>query len=395
MPGTSSTSDTPLSPISPRWRWIEAGLIVLFWLSFALLEIAREMFDMHEHRAPGLRTGLGPYLLAVNLLWAAFTPVVFSITRRLLPDRLGWTRTLLAITLAGVALAVVFEMLDHALWNAIVAGAMQRSLSPLAILDNFHFLPEFFVYGVVLIAGYARAYFLRSQEHRNEANQLRVDAARLQSHLSEARLQALRMQINPHFLFNTLHVISDHFEENPRSARRMIALLSDILRYSFDSSATQEVPLGRELKMLEGYLEIQRFRFEDRLQVQLYIEDSLEDALVPTLILQPLVENAIKHGISALEGEGQIAIRSWREGGELHLRVADNGPGEPLHGAGNKPVGIGLRNTRERLETLYGDRQRFTAENAPAGGFVAHIVLPYHTGRDHFLASVDTPAESL
>ncbi|MDZ4698907.1 MAG: histidine kinase [Rhodothermales bacterium] len=394
MTRTSSPPPRPaIAPtLSTRWRWIEGGLLVLFWGTFALLAIGREAFNPHFGGSSGLHEGEALYMFLENMVWASMTPVVFWISTRLFPDRIGWLRTILGAAGTGVTMAIVVDMIDHMLWNGIVAGRQDRPLSIVYILSNFHFLTEFFVYTVVLIAGYARAYFLRSQEHLKEAIQLRVDAARLQTHLAEARLRALRMQINPHFLFNTLHVISDHFEEDPRAARRMIARLSEILRYTFEGTETREVPLSNELRFLDGYLDIQRFRFEDRLAVNLDIAPEAMEALVPTLILQPLVENAIKHGVSQIEGPGVITIRAWRDDEQLHLRVADNGPGVTKredNGGRGASGGIGLRNTRERLETLYGTRQQFTAESAPGGGFVARIVLPYHTSSDYFLESAD------
>ncbi len=389
-PSTSSGKSAP--PVSPRWRWIEGGLLVLFWGTFALLAIGREAYNPHFGGSSGLREGEALYLFLEYMTWACVTPAIFWVSTRLFPDRIGWLRTILGAVGMGLLVALVVDMIDHMLWNVIVDSEQHRALSIVYIFSNFHFLTEFVVYMVVLIAGYARAYFLRSQEHQQEAVQLRFDAARLQAHLAEARLRALRMQINPHFLFNTLHVISDHFEEDPRAARRMIARLSEIIRYTFEGTETREVPLSNELRFLDGYLDIQRFRFEDRLAFNLDIAPGAIEALVPTLILQPLVENAIKHGVSQIEGPGVIAIRAWREGEQLHLRIADNGPSvtkSETHDTRAASNGIGLRNTRERLETLYGTHQQFTAGPAPGGGFVSHLVIPYHTGSDYFLSSVE------
>ena len=371
---------------SSRKRWIEAGLLVSFWGSVALLTLGQEVLDPHLRGS--LREGEALHSVLEIATWMLVTPLLFWITPRISPDRIGWLRTIPIAVGLGVIVAVVVDLLDHIFWNALIASSTPRSLSIWFILDNFHFLNEFFIYVAVLIAGFARVYFLRVQEHRKEAVQLRMDAARLQANLAEARLSALRMQINPHFLFNTLHVISDHFEENPRGARRMIARLSEILRYTFEGTEKREVPLKQELRFLDGYLDIQRFRFEDRLEVKIDVAPDVMEALVPTLILQPLVENAIKHGVSQIEEQGIIGIRSWREGEELHMRVADNGPGLETSN-GKQSSGIGLRNTLERLETLYGANQTFSIETPFAGGFVVHIILPYHTSSDYFLSVVE------
>lgn len=379
-----------LGPIElTRRRIVEGALLLFFWGAVALLILGREALSPHLGEA-GLREGEALHVILEISVWALATPFIFWLASRISPDRLGWIKATPFIFISGVVVAVLIDLLDHFFWNLVVTSAPPRSLSIWLVLDNFHFLTEFFIFMAVLIAGFARLYFLRVEEHRKEAMQLRMDAARLQTNLAEARLNALRMQINPHFLFNTLHIISDHFEENPRAARRMIARLSDILRYSFEGTETREVPLAREMEFLDGYLDIQRFRFEEHLKVNIDIEPDVQDALLPTLILQPIVENAIIHGISQLEGQGTIDIRSWRENEALHIRIADNGPGHTAHnGNGASTGGIGLQNTKERLAMLYGDSQQFIIESPPAGGFVVHIILPYHTGSDYFISSVE------
>ena len=314
------------------------------------------------------------------------TPLLFWIAPRIFPDKIGWLRSLPIALVLGIITAVTVDLIDHILWNALVSSNMTRPVSIQFVLDNFHFLNEFFIYGAVLLAGFSRAYFFRFQEHQKEAIQLRMDAARLQAHLAEARLRSLRMQINPHFLFNTLHIISDHFEENPRAARRMIARLSEILRYTLEGTETREITFKQELEFLDGYFDIQRFRFEDRLEIKTNISPEVLNALLPTLILQPLVENAIKHGVNQIEGQGVISIESWREDEELHIQIADNGPGLVALKE-EKPKGIGIRNSSERLQMLYGENHKFTTESPPAGGFIVSIVLPFHTNSDYFLSS--------
>ena len=381
---------SPSPALSRRWKWIEAGVIVLFWALVALLTVGREALSPHVGPNGNLREGEALYIFLEFTPWMFLTPFLFWVTMRILPDQVGWLRALPLVIVLGVPVAALVDFFDHVFWNTFVTSNRYRPLSLRFILSNFHFLSEFFIYFAVVISGFARAYFLRSQAHRQEAIKLRLDAVQLQHHLAEARLNALRMQINPHFLFNTLHVISDHFEEDPRAARRMIARLSEILRYSFDSTETKESPLSQELHFLDGYLDIQRFRFEDRLEVNFDVPQKLLEAMVPTLILQPLVENAIKHGISQIEGQGIITIKAWKDGEELHLSVADNGPGASADNGHKYPSsGIGVSNTIERLETLYGANQQFSIESPPSGGFVAYIILPYHTSSDYFLTSVE------
>ena len=369
-------------------HWLEGSLILGFWLTVSLLLLGQEVLEPHRGDQ-GLREGQALFSVLKILIWALVTPVVFWIVPYISPEKIGWLRTLLVTIVLGVVVAVITDLIDHFLWNTLVNDGRPRPMSILFILDRFHFLNEFFIYVAVLAAGFARSFFVRVQEQREEAIQLRMDTARLQTNLAEARLSALRMQINPHFLFNTLHVISDHFEENPRAARRMIARLSEIMRYTFEGTETREVPLHQEMHFLEGYLDIQRFRFEDRLEVNAEIDPDVSNALVPTLILQPLVENAIKHGISQIEEKGVISIIAKKKDDFLLLRVVDNGPGKTLvKGKNNANGGIGLKNTRERLNMLYGDNQQFTIETPDAGGFTVEICLPFHTDTDVFLSAV-------
>ena len=198
------------------------------------------------------------------------------------------------------------------------------------------------------------------------------------------------MQLNPHFLFNTLHAVSSLVERDPRGVRRMIARLSALLRYTLEEASAQEVPLRQELRFLHGYLEIQQIRFQGKLEVEEEIAREALDAFVPNLILQPLVENAIKHGASQISGVAQIGIQARREGERLILRVRDNGPGlgnapgdasddASGDGAPRPNRGVGLRNTRERLEGLYGTAQRFTLAPAEGGGLIAEVIVPYRT----------------
>ena len=377
------------SRLKQRKTWIEAVLIVAFWGGIGLLLLGQEMLEPHYGRE-GLREGEALYSVLQISVWAVITPLVFWLIPFLSPARIGWWRTLPIAILLGVAIAVVVDFIDHFLWNTLVTGGRHRPLSFLYILDNFHFLKDFFIYLAVLAAGMARSFFQRVEEHRQETLQLRMDTARLQTHLAEARLNALRMQINPHFLFNTLHIISDHFEEDPRAARRMIARLSDILRYTFEGTDTREVPLAEEMRFLDGYLDIQRYRFEDRLNVEMDIHPDTLDAMVPSLILQPLVENAIKHGISQIEGQGIISIRTWFEENALHVQIKDNGPGKMVtNGSKIHSGGIGLRNTRERLNMLYGEGEHLVIASSPTDGFSATVIVPYRPHGTYSLSPVE------
>ncbi len=204
-------------------------------------------------------------------------------------------------------------------------------------------------------------------------------AAKLEARLTSAKLQALRMQINPHFLFNTLNSIAALLYVNPRAADEMLGDLSELLRRSLDSMEEQEVPLAQELEFIGGYISIEQKRFGERLRVEQSVPDELRKALVPALILQPLVENAIRHGIDPRRGPGLISIEAKQEDQHLHLVVRDDGrglPGGDLNSSGGR--GIGLANTEARLRGLYGQDQSFSFGGAEPKGCRVDIHLPFH-----------------
>ena len=203
-------------------------------------------------------------------------------------------------------------------------------------------------------------------------------AAELEKRLAQAKLQALQMQLNPHFLFNTLHSISSLMHKDVEAADRMIMRLGDLLRAALESSDTQEVGLRQELEFLKRYLEIEQTRFGDRLKIKLNIAPDTLEAQVPNLILQPLVENAIKHGIEPRSKPGCIELSAHRVNGELALEVCDNGVG--LRDDQAIDEGVGLSNTRARLRELYGEAHRFELRAGPEGGLLVHLTIPFKTG---------------
>jgi sensor histidine kinase YesM len=203
------------------------------------------------------------------------------------------------------------------------------------------------------------------------------DREQLEARLARAQLQTLKLQLQPHFLFNTLNTITALIGVNPRVAERMVSGLSELLRLSLRNAGEQEVPLSRELELLEHYVEIQQVRFRDRLTVRLEVAPDTMHALVPTFLLQPLVENAIRHGIGPRAAPGHVDVRAYRENGSLHLRVADDGVGVRPRPSEPSREGIGLHNTKARLENLYGNEHEFSARGGSDGGFVVDIVIPF------------------
>jgi LytS/YehU family sensor histidine kinase len=219
-------------------------------------------------------------------------------------------------------------------------------------------------------------------DHYRESRERELRTAQLETQLIAAQLQALQAQIHPHFLFNALNTISTVIYEDVRAADTMIARLSDFLRHSLNASRSQEVTLGEELNFLNLYLDIMRPRFEDRLRVEFEVGQGINDALVPKLILQPLVENSIKHAADPNSGQVNVAVKAMRENGSLRMEVRDDGPGLSGKFREVQSHGVGLANTVERLEKLYGGNQELTLQNAVDGGLLVSVTVPFHTTRN-------------
>ena len=255
-------------------------------------------------------------------------------------------------------------------WLGGLRVSFAETFNPL-VVKTFHL--NLLIYWVIVSVHHAFDYYRQVQERE-------LRAAELEKRLAQARLQALQMQLNPHFLFNTLHAISSLMHKEVEAADRMITRLSDLLRYALESTDAQEVPLRQELDFLERYLEIEQTRFGDRLAVRVDVAPDTLDALVPNLVLQPLVENAIRHGIEPRSQGGRIELRCRRENGRLVLEVRDNGVG--LSPNGKLEEGVGLSNTRARLEQLYGEKHSFAFGEAPGGGLAVRLELPFRALKD-------------
>jgi LytS/YehU family sensor histidine kinase len=226
--------------------------------------------------------------------------------------------------------------------------------------------------GVALVQGVGLYERYRERERRT---------LQLQGELATAHLEVLRGQLQPHFLFNTLNTITALLRSDPDGAERVVTRLGDLLRISLQNTSRQEIPLQEELDFLDRFVEIQRVRFQDRLTVEQNIAPDVVEAAVPTLLLQPLVENAIKHGIEPQPEAGVVTIRAWRDGSNLLLEVCDNGHGLPAGGAATLREGVGLANTRARLQQLYGEHHRFDIRDGADAGVCVLVTLPYRTIR--------------
>ena len=305
----------------------------------------------------------------------ALSPLVVLIKQRF---PLGRKKTLkhLAVHLFAMLL---FSTGTKGLWDVVAGPSSNYAHANFTLEKMFRSVASYSDFGgilywmIVLIAVSVDLY----RRYEKAA----VSAARLQTQLAQAQVQSLKMQLHPHFLFNTLNSISALVRDHPETAETMIARLSDLLRRALESTSTQEIELRQELEFLRLYLDIEQTRFEDRLTVHFNIDPGALEAMVPNMILQPLVENAIRHGIANKVENGEISISAKKRGSDLLLKVADNGVGLSSSTILSIKQGVGLASTKGRLERLYGVRQALQLEAPDAGGFVARIVVPFITLR--------------
>lgn len=310
------------------------------------------------------------WVMPVWLLWALLTPAIVRVSRAFPLERGRLARTLPVHAVAGTGFALL-HLGWWLIWTQWVSPYRleDRAWTEMAwVYVQARFNVSFLVYWAIVGATHADTYAGRLRQRE-------LDASRLAGQLSEARLGALRARIHPHFLFNTLHAISTLVGRDPPRARDMIARLSDLLRLSLERDADQEITLREELEYIDLYLDIEQARFGDRLDVDLAIDPATLDALVPNLILQPLVENAIRHGIARLERRGALRITASRANGRIEIRIVnDVPPPEESSTAGGR--GIGLGNLRQRLDALYGGGHALSARRV-AESFEVTVELPF------------------
>jgi two-component system LytT family sensor kinase len=347
------------------------GVAVLVGAISAVQVVVADMRDVNQWTVGHALIMQTPFWI----FWAFLFPVVVLLARRFPFSRAHLLRAVSAHLGFAILLVLVhyaFTMwfmgvIGHGNWTGPGHSYGGHLLSEANYRLGVHFGAYFLVLGAVLSLDYYRKY--RERE---------LLASQLAAQLSQAKLQALRMQLNPHFLFNAMNSIAMLVRRNDNAlAVRMLAGLSDLLRYVLEDSPSDEVRLQDEISFLERYLEIERVRFGDRLRVHFDVDAETRDAFVPNLLLQPLVENAIRHGIAHKVNPGKIEIAARRLGDRLILQVSDDGPG--LNGPKLSGNGVGLANTRSRLEQLYGSGTSFELRNATLGGAVATISLPFHT----------------
>jgi two-component system, LytTR family, sensor kinase len=354
-------------------RWFRAVLVIAAWTVFASF-LTSQMYLAYSRREIPIRwQRIFIVELIYAYIWAALTPLILRLATRFPIERLKWLRSLAIHAGASILIGVTTRAL-HDLMLFYVLADSGGKFSFTRLLMNVYFMTDYgaMIYWLILLISYAFNYQRRFREGE-------VRATRLEVQLAQAQLQALKMQLHPHFLFNTLHSISALVHKNPDAADKMIARLGDFLRLTLENSGAQEVSLQEELEFLKCYLEIERIRFAERLTVHLDIEPQTLDAKLPNLILQPIVENAIRHGISPRTAPGRIEIEARRLNGFLQVRVTDNGPG--ISSAFNTGTivreGVGLANTQARLKQLYGNDHRLDLSNAASGGLTVLLEIPF------------------
>ena len=362
----------------PRIRVVV--FLFLFWTLLGLIFGAASYSVAETSSSAGVRA---LPIFASNLLkfylWAAIAPLIFYLTRKFPFDRADRLPVSAAVHLTACAFLAgshsnLFGIIDY------LAGSPFYLQQP-RVEDLFrgslffgHFFLGILLYIMILVI--SQAYLLFS-----DAQSEKLRAARIREQLAEADLQALKMQLRPHFLFNALHSIASLNATDPPAAGRMIAKLGDFLRRTLETSNEQFVTLAEEMDFLRYYLEIEQVRFGDRLSVSFDVQDGVRDAEVPHLILQPLVENAVKHGTTSLGGTGEIVVSASAADGELRMSVQNTIPAEPPR---DKPAstGTGMANVRRRLEEIYGPRQSFELVT-DAGRANATVKIPYRTETDN------------
>ncbi len=349
-------------------RWLRIAAVIAGWAALGLILSIELYFNMRAEMSWGDFVGIAIPQFGRAAMWACLSPFILMLRARMplssgrwvggILFHLGFSFTVMATFYLGriEAYAIFFGPEKYGYWRTAFASFYGHNLVDMA-----------YYWGVIAF-GYG------SELQRRVRNE-EIRAVQLESRLIEAELKALREQIRPHFLFNTLNTVSVMVRDGKNEmAVTLLARLGSLLRMSLDGSQEDETTLRVQMDFLERYIEIQKARFPDRLTVEIAVEEEALGVPVPWLILQPIVENAILHGVVPKSGPGRVEIRGRVEGGFLHLEVADDGPGLPEH---RRVVeGTGLSNTRERLSKTYGSAGRMTLANRKTGGISVEIVLP-------------------
>jgi two-component system, LytTR family, sensor kinase len=312
---------------------------------------------------------------------ALFGSSIFELEKRLPLGKNHWLRNIAVLGGAGLLFAYIACQIAEGICVAVeYFFHLPLTLpQPLWAVEPGELAIQFFLFWFVVVSGYVLRHFMKLQNGEREKTELLLEKSRLEASLKHAELEALRMRLNPHFLFNTLQNISILTQQDPRVASQMLTRLGDLLRVAIRSGSEQETDLATEIRLTKAYASMEKMRFADRLHIEFEIAPETSQATVPTLLLQPLLENAIKHGLRGVAREGFIAVRSTKENGRLVLAVTDNGVGPSDAALENNEGGIGLGTTRQRLDRLYPGANELRLSRSVAGGTEVRVVLPFRS----------------
>jgi two-component system, LytTR family, sensor kinase len=356
-----------------KWRQIISyvGICLAIAFFFSVLVYFAQS-QLRPHQPPNLT--LAFLWQAIIYCWAILFPVIRRFAGHFRIERGNWVRTVPAHLVAAVSFVVahtLFYTVCYYLYHGFSPPEYKSFSEAFRHLFFSNWLLDTSSYFAILSTVTAYDYSRRFQSEKLKTSELKAA-------LADSQLSALKMQLHPHFLFNTLNSISTLLHEDVMAADEMIARLGDFLRLTLENSGEQTVSLAEEIKFINSYLEIESIRFGDRLAFDSEVGAEALRARVPNLILQPIVENAIRHGISRQIRPGKISIRARRAGNKLRLEVEDNGPG--VQNGTNGGFGIGLANTRARLFNLYGDDQQLEMANVDPQGLIVRMEIPFDTG---------------
>jgi len=311
------------------------------------------------------------------LFWAMISPIVYGFMQRFPLLRNNPIPSLLRIIFFGLLIASFHEVVTSTLYYSILATQQQFSLEPEYIQWAINALPPSIITRFLefwVLFGVLKALIFYKKFHDKQ-----LELISMENELNNAQLITLKKQLQPHFLFNTLNTVSALMDENVDQARKVLTKLAGLLRIILDRDQKIKITLGAEMEYVRSYLDIEHIRFSDRLKVEYQIADNTQEALVPSLILQPLVENAIQHGIAQKTAEGSIVVSSEKKGKMLELSIFDNGPGIPDRTQVMNTPGIGIKNVKDRLLLMYPGEMQFQLLDQDGNGTLARVVIPFET----------------
>ncbi|HJP90950.1 MAG TPA: histidine kinase [Pyrinomonadaceae bacterium] len=350
-------------------RLVRYGLIWGIWTIVALF-FSTQVYVMSYSEKQPIRWGRSFLVQATACyLWALATPLVLYLARRFRIDRNNWLRMTALHFVFSLVLVSILLTAHPLIYMPLIGRA--DLISPGRVFTYLYYNLDrwLLIYGTICLMSHAFNYYTSYRKGELKASQLHTQ-------LVQAQLEALKMQVQPHFLFNTLHSVSALLSKDTEGARKMITRLGDFLRLTLENSGSMEVTLQQELEFLNGYLEIERIRFQDRLTTDIHVDPEVLDVRVPNLILQPIVENAMRHAIGN-STSGRVEITAAPRNGLVRIEVKDNGPGIVDYGLeARRGKGLGLANTQARLVGLYGSAARFELNNDPAGGLIVALEIP-------------------